>query len=169
MARFTEVLRRNTPPQHLVELVDALNTASPTSKSGDRLLHGLAQGSERAARRAVPARSRRASTRSNNGSRPFRGQCRPADNGRDRRQIGSLGDASGERRSTGCRPARGAGTQLVAAWTRPANSFGLAKLYSTEPAYGATPDFDAWRHGATRTAAAVQRNAPAPDSSLRSP
>ena len=42
MARFTEVLRQNTtPPQHLVELVDALNTRISDIESGDRLLHGL--------------------------------------------------------------------------------------------------------------------------------
>jgi len=167
MARFTEVLRTNlAPPQHLVELVDALNSRISDIESGDRLLHGLRKDLT-ALRDAVSvslaprfdAIEQKIETLSG-------AMSTQADMAEIGRQIGMLGDRIGERPiDPGIGQLEAQVRQLVARMDQTGEQLsGLAKLYSSEPAGATMPDFEAVADMvAERTAEAVQRNAPTPD------
>ena len=169
MARFTEVLRTNTtPPQHLVELVDALNSRISDIESGDRLLHGLRKDLS-ALRDAVTvslaprfdAIEQRIETLSGAVSTH-------ADMAEIGRQIGSLSDRIGERPiDPGIGQLEAQVRQLVARMDQTGEQLsGLAKLYAGDPS-ASMPDLDVMADMvATRTIEAMGRQGSTPDASL---
>ncbi|HVY50268.1 MAG TPA: peptidoglycan-binding protein [Devosia sp.] len=160
MARFTEAIREGEKaPQHLVELIDALNTRISDLESGDRLLHGLRKdlGALRDAVivsltprfDAIEERMGTLSTRD--------------DMAEIGRQIGLLSERMEMRGGDpGVLQLEAQVRQLVARMDQTGEQLsGLARLYS-EPTTVQMPDFDAMADMfASRAAEAVQRQAPA--------
>jgi localization factor PodJL len=170
MARFTEVLRTNmAPPQHLVELVDALNTRISDIESGDRLLHGLRKDLTALRDAVTMSLAPRFDAIEQKIETLGSAMSTQADMAEIARQIGTLGDRIGERPiDPGIGQLEAQVRQLVARMDQTGEQLsGLAKLYSSEPAGMVMPDFEAVADMvAERTAEAVQRNAPAPDHSV---
>lgn len=161
MARFTEALRDNQQPLHLIELVDALNMRIADIETGDKLLNALRQdlGDLRdslvmALAPRFDALEERLDTLSSEvGTR--------ADMAEIGRQIGMLSDRLDERSDPGISQLEAQVRQLVARMDQTGEQLsGLSRMYGTEPSVAAF-DFDAMAEMvATRAAEAVSRTTP---------
>ncbi len=160
MARFTEAMRDNPQPVHLVELVDALNVRIADIESGDRLLAALRQdlGQLRdsvmlaLAPRFDALEDRLDALSSEVGTR--------ADMAEIGRQIGMLSDRIDDRTDPGISQLEAQVRQLVARMDQTGEQLsGLSRMYSAEPNATAF-DFDAMAEMvASRTVEAVSRTA----------
>ena len=171
MARFTAALQDGAQqPQHLVELVDALNSRISDIESGDRLLHSL-RGDLTALRDAVAvslmprfdAIDQRLDTLSAEvGTR--------ADMAEIGRQIGALSERIGERPGDpGISQLEAQVRQLVARMDQTGEQLsGLAKLYSDPAAAVQLPeiDYDAMADMVAARAAEAMSRQPVQDNAI---
>ena len=169
MARFTEVLRANTtPPQHLVELVDALNSRISDIESGDRLLHGLRKDLSALRDAVTVSLAPRFDAIEQRIDRLSGAVSTHADMAEIGRQIGSLSDRIGERPiDPGIGQLEAQVRQLVARMDQTGEQLsGLAKLYAGDPS-ASMPDLGVMADMvATRTVEAMGRQGSTPDASL---